>query len=148
MTIAESARLGRTSVRDYLARPNAAGVRYVDVSDKGEAEVEALLFRRPEPSIMRPQLDWTEVAAEPCKPAVARLLVWQEYQDQHLDGYSHRQFRRHYRSHQKLAPEPRMRRALLPAELCEVDYAGITLTAVTVHDEYQARRRSVLQGCL
>jgi DNA-binding transcriptional regulator LsrR (DeoR family) len=44
--IAESVRLGRTSVRDYLTRADAAGVRYEDVADKGEAEIEALLFRR------------------------------------------------------------------------------------------------------
>ena len=33
--IAESVRLGRTSVRDYLARADAAGVRYEDVAEQG-----------------------------------------------------------------------------------------------------------------
>ena len=42
--VAESVRLGRTSVRDYLARADAAGLRYEDVADKGEAAIEGLLF--------------------------------------------------------------------------------------------------------
>jgi transposase len=135
--IAESVRLGRTSVRDYLARADAAGVRYEDVAGKGEAEIEALLFRRPEPSEKRPQPDWAEVAAELGKPAVTLLLVWQEYRDRHPEGYSYSQFRRHYRSHQKLAPEPRMRRTVLPAQLCEVDYAGMAMTVMTAGGERQ-----------
>ena len=136
--IGESVRLGRTSVRDYLTRADAAGVRYEDVADKGEAEIEALLFRRPEPAVTRPQPDWAEVAAELCKPAVTLLLVWQEYRDRHPEGYSYSQFRRHYRSHEKLAPEPRMRREALPAQLCEVDYAGMAMTVITAHGERQA----------
>jgi len=83
--VAESVRLGRTSVRDYLARADAAGVRYEDVADKGEAEIEALLFRRPEPAVTRPQPDWAELA----KPAVSLLLVCQEYRERHPDGYSY-----------------------------------------------------------
>jgi transposase len=136
--VAESVRLGRTSVRDYLTRADAAGVRYEDIADKGEAEIEALLFRRPEPAVTRPQPDWAEVAAELAKPAVTLLLVWQEYRDRHPDGYSYSQFRRHYRSHQKLTPEPRMRRTTLPAQLCEVDYAGMTMPVITAHGERQA----------
>jgi predicted NAD/FAD-dependent oxidoreductase len=42
------------------------------------------------------------------------------------DGYSYSQFRRHYCSHQSLAPDLRMRRTLLPAALCEVDYPKAT----------------------
>jgi transposase len=143
--IAESVRLGRTSVRDYLARADAAGVRYEDVAGKGEAEIEALLFRRPEPAEKRPQPDWAEVAAELGKPAVTLLLVWQEYRDLHPDGYSYSQFRRHSRSHQQLAPEPRMRRALLPAQLCEVDYAGMAMTVMTACGERQV---SIFVGTL
>src|SRR5271166_1003184 len=44
--IQESVRMGRTSVGEYLARAREAGVRYADVAGMGEAEVEALLFKR------------------------------------------------------------------------------------------------------
>ena len=56
--------MGRTSVGEYLARAREAGVRYADVAGMGEAEVEALLFKRPEPAVLRPMPDWAEVAAQ------------------------------------------------------------------------------------
>src|SRR5271165_2016624 len=115
--IQESVRMGRTSVGEYLARAREAGVRYADVAGMGEAEVEALLFKRPEPAVLRPIPDWAEVAAELRKPGVTLQLVWQEYRDRHADGYSYSQFRRRYRAHWKLDAEPRMRRTLLPAQL-------------------------------
>ena len=90
--IGESVRLGRTSVREYLTRAEAAGIRYEDIAGKSEAEIEALLFKRREPEIPRPLPDWAEVAAEMVKPAVTLLLVWQEYRDQHPDGYSYSQY--------------------------------------------------------
>lgn len=132
-----SVRMGRTSVGAYLARALKAGVRYADVSLMGEAEVEALLFKCPAPAILRPMPDWTEVAVAMTRRGVTLLLVWQEYRDQHADGYSYSQFRRHYRTHQKLAPEPRMRRTLLPAQMCEVDYAGMTMTVITASGDRQ-----------
>ena len=87
--IQESVRMGRTSVGEYLARAREVGVRYADVAGMGEAEVEALLFKRAEPAILRPMPDWAEVAAELRKPAVTLQLVWQEYRDRHADGYSY-----------------------------------------------------------
>ena len=143
--IAKSVRLGRTSVSDYLTRAEAAGVRYEDIAGKSEAEIEALLFAGPEPAQSRPMPDWAEVAAEMRKPAVTLLLVWQEYQDQHPNGYSYSQFCRLYREHLKLAPEPRMRRTLTPAQSCEVDYAGMTMAVAAANGERQA---SIFVGVL
>ena len=55
------------------------------------------------------------------------------------------QFRRHYRAHWKLDAEPRMRRTLLPAQLCEVDYAGMTMTVIAANGE---RPVSIFVGTL
>src|SRR5208337_4710363 len=99
----------------------------------------------PEPAVLRPMPDWAEVAAELRKPAVTLQLVWQEYRDRHADGYSYSQFRRHYRAHWKLDAEPRMRRTLLPAQLCEVDYAGMTMTVIAANSE---RPVSIFVGTL
>ncbi len=141
-----SVRLSSTSVRNYLARAEAAGVRYEDIAGRCEVEIEALLFAQPEPPPSRPQPDWAAVATELRKPAVTLLLLWQEYRDRHPDGYSYSQFRRRYREHQHLtAPEPRMRRTLTPAEMCEVDYAGMTMPVVTADGERQV---SIFVGTL
>ena len=66
-------------------------------------------------------------------------LVWQEYRDRHADGYSYSQFRRHYR---ELDAEPRMRRTLLPAQLCEVDYAGMTMTVIAARERAKSASSS------
>jgi transposase len=137
--ISRSVRLSATSVSQYLARAEAAGVRYGDIVTKSEAEIEALLFKRPVLPSSRPMPGWASVTAELAKPAVTLLLVWQEYRDQHADGYSYSQFRRLYREHQHVAmPEPRMRRTLLPAQMCEVDYAGMSMPVITADGERQA----------
>lgn len=143
--IAKSTRLGRTTVREYLERAEAADLQYKDIAGKGDAEIEALLFRQRERMEARPLPDWAKVIEELRKPAMTLLLVWREYFEEHPDGYSYSQFRRHYRQHVKLAPEPRMRRTLTPGEMCEVDYAGMTMTVVTPHGEVQA---SVFVGVL
>ena len=90
--IGKSVRLGRTSVWEYLTRAEAAGVRYEDIADKSEAEIEALLFKRPELPASRPQPNWATVAADLRKPAVTLQLLWQEYRDRHPDGYSYSQY--------------------------------------------------------
>jgi transposase len=120
-------------------------VRYEDIADKSEAEIEALLFKRPELPASRPQPNWATVAADLRKPAVTLQLLWQEYRDQHPDGYSYSQFRRLYREHLNVTPEPRMRRTLTPAEMCEVDYAGMTMPVATADGERQV---SVFVGTL
>ena len=53
--IAQSIRMPKTTVSDYLARAAAAGVRYADVAGMSEEAVEALLFQRAEPPEQRPR---------------------------------------------------------------------------------------------
>jgi transposase len=143
--IQDSVRLGRTTVGEYLARARAAGMRYADVAEMSEAAVEAVLFKCPEPTVVRPTPDWNAVATDMRRRGVTLQLLWQEYRDRHPDGYSYSQFRRHYRAHQRLSSEPRMRRTPAPAAMCEVDYAGQTMVVATLGGE---RRASVFVGSL
>jgi len=143
--IQDSVRLGRTTVSVYLARAQQAGVRYADVAEMSEAAVEAVLFKCPEPAVVRPRPDWSVVAADMRRRGVTLQLLWQEYREQHPDGYSYSQFRRYYRAHQGLSGEPRLRRTPAPAAMCEVDYAGQTMVVVTPDGERQA---SVFVGSL
>ena len=86
--IQDSVRLGRTTVGEYLARARTAGIRYADVAEMGEAAVEAVLFKCPEPTVVRPTPDWSAVAADLRRRGVTLQLLWQEYRDRHADGYS------------------------------------------------------------
>src|SRR4051794_9721465 len=141
--IAQSIRMPKTTVGDYLARAEAAGLRYADVAGMTEEAVEALLFQRAELPEQRPMPDWEWVSTELGKRGVTLMLVWEEYRQQHRDGYSYSQFRRHFLDHTSASAEPRMRREHAPGAACEVDYAGMTLTISTA--EGQA---SVFVGCL
>ena len=91
--IQDSVRLGRTTVGEYLARARAAGVRYADVAEMSEAAVEAMLFKCPEPAVVRPLPDWRAVAADMRRRGVTLQLLWQEYRGRRPDGYSYSQFR-------------------------------------------------------
>ena len=143
--IALSIRMPKTTVGDYLARAAAAGLRYADVAGMSEEAVEALLFQRAELPEQRPMPDWEWVSAELGRRGVTLMLVWEEYRQQHRDGYSYSQFRRHFLDHTSASAEPRMRREHAPGAACEVDYAGMTLTISTAEGPRQA---SVFVGCL
>jgi hypothetical protein len=95
----------KTTVTDYLARAAAAGVRYADVAGMSEEAVEALLFQRAELPEQRPMPDWEWVAAELGKRGVTLMLVWEEYRQQHRNGYSYSQFRRHFLDHTSASAE-------------------------------------------
>src|SRR3954468_23401350 len=143
--IAQSIRLPKTTVGDYLTRAEAAGLRYGDVAGMSEEAVEALLFQRAELPEQRPMPDWEWVSAELGKRGVTLMLVWEEYRQQHRDGYSYSQFRRHVLDHTSASAEPRMRREHAPGAACEVDYAGMGLTISTAEGPRQA---SVFVACL
>jgi transposase len=143
--IAQSIRMPKTTVGDYLARATAAGLCYADVAGMSEEAVEALLFQRVELPEQRPMPDWQWVSAELGRRGVTLMLIWEEYRQQHRDGYSYSQFRRHFLNHTSASTEPRMRREHAPGAACEVDYAGMTLTISTAEGPRQA---SVFVGCL
>jgi DNA-binding transcriptional regulator LsrR (DeoR family) len=52
--IAVSIRMPKTTVNDYLARAEAAGLRYADVAGMSEEAVEARLYQRAELPEQRP----------------------------------------------------------------------------------------------
>src|SRR3712207_4608470 len=91
--ISQSIRMPKTTVGDYLARAEAAGLRYADIAEMSEEAVEARLFQRAELPDQRPVPDWDTVAAELGKRGVTLMLVWEEYRQQHRDGYSYSQCR-------------------------------------------------------
>ena len=113
--------------RSASARPDT----YADVAEMSEVAVEALLFNCPVPRSGRPKPGWDAVAAETRRRGVTLLLLWQGYREQQRDGYTYSQYRRHFRAHQRLSGEPRLRRTPAPASMCEVDHAGRTMVVMT-----------------
>jgi transposase len=93
--IARSLGLGRTTVREYLARAEAAELVWPVPEDRCETDLERLLFpgANPFPERGRPRPDWARVHRELRRPGVTLSLLWQEYRADHSqDGYQYSRF--------------------------------------------------------
>ena len=95
--IAESLRLARSTVAEYLRRAEAAKLPWPLPQDLDDVSLENLLFVPREayrPS--RPPPDWRHVHTELRRKHMTLALLWTEYKAQYPDGYQYSQFCRHY----------------------------------------------------
>jgi transposase len=132
--IAVSCRLGRSTVRDYLLRAQAAGLRWPLPEEMDEEALEQLLFPLPAASShRRPEPDWATIHQELRRKGVTLALLWQEYKAAHPDGYQHSRFCQLYQqwaSQLEPRPEGTRRQHYVAGEKLLVDYAGQTVTVV------------------
>lgn len=144
--IAAACRMPRTTVRAYLQRADAAGLRFQDITGWADDELERRLFPPPRPStVPRPVPDWAEVERELRRKGVTLELLWREYLERHPDGYRYTRFVLRFREWQASAAAPRLRREHLPGDAAEVDYAGMTLVVL---DGGAPREAQVFVACL
>ncbi|MCG5243538.1 helix-turn-helix domain-containing protein, partial [Azospirillum doebereinerae] len=97
--IADACRLPRSTVRDYLDRLRAFGLRYADVLGWTDVELEERLFPPPVTS-SRPVPDWRHISRELSRRGVTLRLLWEEYLEVHPGGYRYTQFVQHFRAWQ------------------------------------------------
>lgn len=96
--IAESMRISSSTVNRLVLRANAAKLSWPLPDDLDDAALEKLLYpptkgrsqRRPEP-------DWNHIHEQLKLKGVTLSLLWQEYKEQHPDGYQMSQFFDRYR---------------------------------------------------
>lgn len=74
----------------------------------------------------RPKPDVEYIDKEIRKKGVTYLLLWQEYKEQHADGYGYTQFKTYYHKYRKKL-NPSMRQIHLNGEKLFVDYSGLTV---------------------
>jgi len=128
--IAISCRLGRSTVRDYLLRAEAAGLRWPLPEGMDEESLERLLFPPPAPSaVRRPLPEWPALHQELRRKGMTLGLLWQEYRELHPEGYGYSQFCELYRRWEG-ALEPVLRQHYMAGEKLFVDYAGQTVPVV------------------
>jgi len=75
---------------------------------------------------IRPKPDVEYIDKEIRKRGVTYLLLWQEYKEQHPDGYGYTQFKTYYHKYRKKL-NPSMRQIHLNGEKLFVDYSGVTV---------------------
>lgn len=79
----------------------------------------------------RPKPDVEYIDKEIRKRGVTYLLLWQEYKEQHPDGYGYTQFKAYHHKYKK-SLNPSMRQIHLSGEKLFVDYSGMT---VPIYDQ-------------
>jgi len=126
--IAESCLIGRSTVSDYLARFYAAKLSWPLPADLDDDRLEHLLFpsSSSNPFTERIAPDWSYIHRELRRKAVTLMLLWQEYKEQHPDGYQYSQFCHLYRRWAGRI-DPVMRQEHRAGEKMFVDYAGMTV---------------------
>jgi len=119
--------LARSTVEDHVKRAGAAGLSWPLPDGLDDAALERALFPAPAPSgTKRPPVNWNYVRAELAKKGVTKWLLWEEYREEHPDGYAYSQFCQLYREWAKTL-DVVMRQEHRAGEKLFVDYAGATI---------------------
>ena len=127
--IARSCNIPRSTVSDYLDRFLFSGLKWPLDPQMSEAQLDKCLFEKPEVrsrDIKRPEPDWPVVSLELKRKAVTLRLLWQEYRENHPDGYGYSQFCVLHRNWTKTLPVS-MRQNHKAGEKLFVDYAGMRM---------------------
>lgn len=126
--IAASLGIGRTTLREYLARAGAAGLSWPLPEGLSDSELEQFLFPRPPKNMVKEasRPDWAYVHRELCRKGVTLALLWEEYREVNPGGYCYSHFCQVYAQWKgKLSPV--MRQHHPAGERLFVDYAGMTV---------------------
>src|SRR5574340_866242 len=128
--IGVSCRLGRSTVRDYLLRAEAAGLSWPLPEELDEEALERMLFPPPPDSPRhRPLPEWAALHRDLRRKGVTLGLLWQEYRAAHPAGYGYSQFCALYHLWANTL-EPVLRQHYVAGEKLLVDYAGQTVLVV------------------
>jgi len=131
--IAQEVGVGRTTVQDYLTRADAAGLGWPLPPDLTDEALEQRLFPAPSNKLgarRHPEPDWaTEHAKEGVlvremkRPGVSLLILWEEYDAVHPQGYGYSRFCELYRAFERRL-SPTMRQTHVAGHKAFVDYSG------------------------
>jgi transposase len=128
--IAQAVRASPTTVGEYLRRARLAGIAWPLPEGLSELALEAVLFPMPVNATVKwPEPDWSAVHREMGKKGVTLDLLWQEYREQHPDGYQYSAFCDHYRAFAQALPVT-LRQSHAPGERLFVDYSGQTVPVI------------------
>lgn len=127
--IAGACHIARSTAQSYIKRATAAGMSWPLPEDLDDAKLDGLLFSKPPEKKDRPLPDWKRVHQDLGRKGVTLSLLWQEYRQQHPDGYAYTQFCLHY---QRWANKIKvvMRQEHKAGERTFVDFAGQTMDVI------------------
>lgn len=128
--IARSINTSQSTVHDYLARMKAAGLNWPLDAEWSEERIEEALFPPGETPAKPPKRtppDFAHIREQMEKHRDLTLeLLWEEYREQHPDGYCYSRFCRLHRVWKK-RQDVVMRQEHRPGEKLFLDWAGATI---------------------
>jgi transposase len=129
--IAQSLRISRPTVAEYVRRAQAAGLSWPLPPTLDETALERQLFvtAHSAPAARRPMPDWATVHRESKRQGVTLFLLWQEYKATTPEGLQYSQFCAAYRQW-AATRDVVMRQSHRAGEKLFVDYAGQTMPVV------------------
>ena len=139
--VASSIGVARSTAAEYFRRFIASGLPYPLPEEIDDASLTARLFPPPSslpPPLSRPLPDFAVMQRELRKKGVTLRLLWEEYRENHPDGYQYSRFCDHYRLWLRRR-DLVMRQEYKAGQKMFVDYAGKTMPVVDrftgeVHD--------------
>ncbi|PKU21494.1 IS21 family transposase [Telmatospirillum siberiense] len=124
--------VARSTIQDYLARVDKAGLTWPLPDDLSDDAIEQRLFGRPNTQTglrRRVEPDWAALARELKRPGVTLQILWEEYRAIHPDGYGYSRFCELYGVFErKLSPTMRQHHAA--GDKVFVDYSGKKITVI------------------
>jgi transposase len=132
--IARSCGLPASTVNDYLARAQAAGLGWPLPEGLDDQQLQQQLLNAsqappeasPPAEPPRPLPDWAQIHKELGRRSVTLRLLWQEYRERFPNGYGYTQFCEYYHRWAETL-DPVMRHHHAPGEKMFVDWAGQTI---------------------
>ncbi len=127
--IAQSCKIARSTVREYVGRAERAGLKWPSVSDLDETHLATLLFSTSTPaecSGKRDLPDMEYIRKELTRKGVTLRLLWLEYRQADPDGYQYSQFCFHYHQWRNKL-DVCLRQTHRAGEKLFIDYAGQTI---------------------
>ncbi|RKZ24736.1 IS21 family transposase [bacterium] len=133
--IARCLNISRTTVGDYLQRAKRAGINWPLPESLTDQQLYSLLFPTVTASTAttdKQSPDCVYLHTELKRKGVTLMLLWQEYQSEHPDGYRYSHFCSLYRRWARKL-KLSMRQVHKAGEKLFVDYAGQTLPIIDRH---------------
>ena len=131
-TIACQIGVARSTIQEYLARVEAAGLSWPLPDDLTDEALDRLLFPRSgcRPGFRRRvEPDWAMVARELKRPGVTLMTLWEEYRESEPEGYGYSRFCDLFREFERHL-SPVMRQHHVAGDKVFVDFSGKRLEVI------------------
>ena len=119
----------KSAVSNISTHFEKSGLSIDDALKMEDEKLSALLFqelKQYQPKTDKPHPNWNYIHGELSKKGMTRLLLWQEYKEQHPNGYGYSQFKEYYNRYKKVL-NPSMRQVHYAGDKLFVDFSGVTM---------------------